>query len=354
MSTFTLEPQYLYKLASMPRGFTTNQFIKNKCNIPFYTIIIDSLGNCLICTCDGWLPLPVGKVFDFYSIDEVLSSPAAKLIQKDVSDGMFSWCAIDHCGIRNGDIIKNRFSLTINIDESCNLHCPSCRRSAIMISEGPEFEKKIKMIERIMQWLDIFDRPIDIRTSGSGDPLASHITRPLIKNFKPKQSQNFYIGTNGLLIKKQLADAPIFNQVRGLDISIDAGSREIYQDVRRPGNWNVLLDNLDFLRHNGKHIDVKLSFILQNKNYKDLPNFVNLCKSHGFKGNITQLDDWGTWNRHTTDLADSWTIINGSFQHQDVLNPNHPNYLEARLIVQGLINETDITFNPFILKQFNF
>lgn len=319
--------------------------------MPFYTIVVDVLGNCLLCICETWLPLPVGKIFDFNSIEEVLSSPQAKMIQKDVADGMFSWCAVDHCGIRDNDKIKNVFSLSINIDESCNLYCPSCRRSSIMVTEGSEFEKKIRMIERIMQWLDAFNQPIHIYTSGSGDPLASLITRPLIKNFRPKANQYFHISTNGLLLKKQLADRPIFDQIKSFALSIDAGSPEIYHDVRRPGNWDVLLENLDFLKHSGKQSYVQLSFVLQNKNYKDLPNFVSLCKSYGFKGLVSQLDDRGTWNLSASNNEDTWTILNGNFLDQNVLDKRHPNHTEAKAIVQDLINDPDISFTPYILKQ---
>ena len=118
MPSFKLESQYIYKLLSMPRGAQSAPTITNKCNVPFYSITIDYLGNCFLCDCDGWLPLPVGKVQDFASIDEVLSCELSKLLQDDIGNGNFSWCAVDHCGIRNQDQIKKHVALFINIDES--------------------------------------------------------------------------------------------------------------------------------------------------------------------------------------------------------------------------------------------
>lgn len=335
----------------MPRGFTSKNPVGNRCNVPNYTLIVDFLGNCLLCECDGWLPIPVGKVEDFNTIEEIFASPQAVVIQQDVSQGNFSWCAIDHCGIRHSDKLKSHLTLSINIDESCNLHCPSCRRQPIMINQGPEFENKIKAIEKILKWLESYDKKIHIKISGNGDPLASHIMRPLIKKFVPKSSQTFTIFTNGLLIKKQLAGLPILDHVKQFTISVDAGIAETYHDVRRPGNWKVLLENFDYIRDIGKQNITTLNFAVQNKNYKDLPDFVDLCHKYGFSGNVHQLDDWGTWGQMDSIIKDEWTIKNGIFSDHDVLDKHHPNHNDARDVIMNLVGSRDIKFSHNLLQK---
>jgi organic radical activating enzyme len=354
MSAFNLEPQYLYKLLSMPRGALSQTPIGNKCNVPFYNINVDYLGNCFLCDCDGWLPLPVGQVQDFASIEEVLSCEAAKMLQNDVADGNFSWCAVDHCGIRNTDRIKNQVSLSINIDESCNLKCPSCRRESIMITSGLDYDKKLKDVTTILNWLEKYDQPIHITMSGNGDPLASLIMRPIVQKFHPKENQTFTLFTNGLLIKKQLSEGmPIFDSITTFIISVDAGSKEVYEDVRRPGKWSVLLENFDYLADLKKHKLVSLNFALQNKNYKDVPNFIELCHRYGFRGCIHQLDDWGTWSQMTAENQDTWTIDNGIFSDHNVLTPNHSNYKFCQDIIAQNVNSHDIMFSPALLKLIN-
>jgi organic radical activating enzyme len=351
MPAFNLETQYLYKLISMPRGATSTIPIGNKCNAPFHEITVDYLGNCLICSCDGWLPLPVGQVQNFTSIDEVLSCDLAKVLQDDVSNGNFQWCAVDHCGIREHDIIKNHLSLTINIDESCNLQCPSCRKELIMNTSGPEYDKKLKDVNVILNWLEKYQKPIHIIMSGNGDPLASHIMRPIVKNFHPKSNQTFTIFTNGLLIKKQIHDGmPIFDSVTDFRISVDAGSKDVYEDVRRPAKWEVLLENFDYLAELQKNRKVTLNFNLQNKNYKDIPNFVDICHRYGFCGNIHGLDDWGTWSIVDSVEKDVWTIRNGIFSDHDVLNPTHPNHKFCKDIIAQYRNARDINFSSSILS----
>jgi organic radical activating enzyme len=351
MTTFTLEPQYLYKLLSMPRGATSLTGVSNKCNIPFYTIIVDYLGNCLLCDCDGWLPIPVGKVQDFNSIEEVFSCAAAKIIQEDVSNGNFLWCAIDHCGIRTQNKIKKQVTLSINIDDSCNLQCPSCRKELKMITSGTEYDYRLQNANTILSWLEKYDQPIHITMSGNGDPLASTIMRPIIKKLYPKPNQTFTLFTNGLLIKKQIdAGMTIFNAITNFKISVDAGTKEVYEDVRRPGKWEVLLENFDYLRSVEKQHLVILNFAVQNKNYRDIPNFIELCQHYGFLANIHQLDDWGTWAQMKSLDPDIWTIQNGVFADHDVLNITHPNHSDCINVLRSIPSENlhNVRFSPLI------
>jgi len=339
----------------MPRGCTTLESIGNKCNIPFYTIVVDYLGNCLLCDCDGWLPIPVGKVQDFNSIEEVLSSTAAKMLQDDISNGNFTWCAVDHCGIRDQDHIKKHVTLSINIDDSCNLQCPSCRKELRMLTSGAEYDYRLQNANTILSWLEKYDRPIHITMSGNGDPLASAIMRPIIKKLHPKSNQTFTLFTNGLLIKKQINEGmPVFDSITYFNISVDAGTKEIYEDVRRPGRWEVLLENFDYLHSVGKQHLVNLNFAVQNKNYKDITKFTELCQHYGFRGTIHQLDDWGTWPKISSIDADVWTIRNGVFADQEVLNINHPNHLSCKDIIMQNYNSPNIAFTPVIQHLINY
>jgi len=307
----------------MPRGADFAGTITNNCRHPWQDIVVDFDLNCFICHCDAWLPIPVGKVDDFNSIREVFQSPGARELQEDIEQKKFTYCAVTHCGILDHHQAQDRYNLFVNIDESCNLACPSCRRELIMHDRGPVFEQKQQAVYRVMSWLDQFDRPINITMSGNGDCLASHIMRPLVTQYVPKPEQSFTIFTNGLLIKKQLPNAPILSAIREFRISVDAASAEVYEQVRRPGKWSVLMDNFDWLDQNGYSNRVILLFVVQQKNYTDLPFFVKMCEARGYRAFVSQLDDWATW---TNDSSDIFTIKNGTLFDNDVLNPAHPEH----------------------------
>ena len=101
---FTLPESYSYKLQSLNRGINSAP-ITNSCNAPYRMLVIDYNSNCFICNCDGWLPIPVGTVQDFDSLEEVWNSNISKLLQNDIDNKKFTWCAVDHCGIKKKTFI---------------------------------------------------------------------------------------------------------------------------------------------------------------------------------------------------------------------------------------------------------
>mgnify|MGYP000977032967 CR=1 FL=1 len=327
MSYFKLSTKLKHKLHAMPRGRYEQQKITNSCCVPYNHVSIDNNGDCFLCFCDGFLPIPVGNVLDFKSLEDLFTSRIAKVLQKDISNKKFTWCAVDHCGIKHGDIESYvpmdffKYYMSINVDDSCNLACPSCRTSQFMMSSGPEFDRKLEIVKRITSWLDQEQQPVFITLTGNGDPLASHIIRPLIKNWTWINKHQIELKTNGLLAKKQLAGTYFLNSIARFSISIDAGSADVYEDVRRPGKWNVLIDNLDFVKQTT--VPKLFSMVLQNNNYFDLENFYNLCREYNARPSVIPMSDWGTWP---------------DFSQHNVLDPDNPNFNDCKRIYEDLLD----------------
>jgi hypothetical protein len=135
-------------------------------------------------------------------------------------------------------------------------------------------------------------------------------------------------------------------------ISVDAGSESVYTNVRRGGKWSVLLENFDYLDSIGVNDKVQLNFAVQKNNFYDLENFVALCQKYRFIANIHQLDDWGTWAKTMPVNPDSWTIVNGTFNQNNVLNPQHINYAECKNILNRIaMLSGKIQFSSNILSK---
>lgn len=319
----------------MRRGRDWPTSIEYDCEVIERTISIDSESDVFLCHCDGWLPVPVGKVADFDSIDAVWRSPVAQKLIQDVKDRKFTWCAVDTCGVYQGHRRQSEVNLWINIDDSCNLACPSCRRDPIMYDSGPIFDRKNKDIDRVMNWLERFDQHILVTISGSGDALASHITRPLLTSYHARDNVSFQIKTNGLLLEKVMSKSTVRNNVKLYSISVDAASKAVYEDVRRPGKWDVLMRNLEWLSSNRGKSDVILNFTVQAKNFQDMPAFQALCLKLDFNCNFLPLDDWATWPSQTSD-PDPWAQANGFFSDHDICSNTHPRHEEFLLVLRSL------------------
>jgi MoaA/NifB/PqqE/SkfB family radical SAM enzyme len=148
-----------------------------------------------------------------------------------------------------------------------------------------------------------------------------------------------------------LSNSKFLDSVDRFSISIDAGSKEVYEDVRRPGKWEVLLENLDFIKECKK--DTIYNFVLQKNNFRDLENCHYLAKKHNANVNVIPMSDWGTWTyQPTNDVPDDWTVKNGFYVDQDVLNHENPFYNECKEYIQHLIDNKVIErINPYISEH---
>jgi hypothetical protein len=330
------EVAYSYVLTSHPRGIQYKGKITNTCNRPWKTVTIDMFTNCILCVCDGWLPKSVGEITNFDRLEDIWRNQTAYTIQEDIKNKKFTWCAVEHCGIKYSSNLESTYQLVFGIDDSCNLKCPSCRRDMRMYKSGPLFDKKANAVKHTIKLLNNFEMPIHITLATSGDPLASHIYRPFLYSYIPKVTQTFTLFTNGLLIKKQLDKTALLNRITEFKISIDAASEKTYEAVRLGGKWNLLIENLNFLKEKKLNNLITLQFIVQQRNYRDIKNFENLCEYYECCGIITQLDDWGTWINEDIATPDKWTLKFGTFMDNNVLNSSHKNYDECVEIIKSI------------------
>jgi len=336
---------------SIPRNKDLGLDIQNHCDFPSRMLIVDWRGNCFVCACEAWLPITVGNISDFSQLSDIWNNPIAQSLQQDIDQKKFTHCAVDRCGILHNNIqakhhcgkTTDSYYISINIDESCNLQCPSCRKGSIMLLNGAEYDRKLSQVTHLIDLLENFDKPAHIIMSGNGDPLASAIMRPLLHQWRPNYNHTIRLFTNGLLLEKQLNNNSIVNNITQYFISIDAGSAAVYEQVRRPGRFDQLIKNFDFLRSlvDSTGAEVLLKFVLQSANHADMQNFVDLCEKYRFKGVINRLEDWGTWDQ---------------FREHDVIgNTSHPDYQTALDNLKHIYRRyhNQIQFNPSLIRIAN-
>ena len=122
------------------------------CYHPFNTITVDGFGDVYVCVCQAWLPISVGKIWEFKSLRDIVQSPRAREIQTSILDGSYRYCDNNTCSIIQEGELENRIDhrrddinwINFAIDSSCNLSCPSSRKEFTFINEGPEYERRIK------------------------------------------------------------------------------------------------------------------------------------------------------------------------------------------------------------------
>jgi hypothetical protein len=306
------------------------------CPSPFEEIEVRADGAVNMC-CSAWLPPPIGVIEDGAAF---WNSPAAAEIRRSVLDGDFSYCSRLYCpkittrslprrkdltaplhravtGMRLTRVDHRPRRVVLSEDRSCNLSCPSCRRDLIQL--GPRETERLDRLfdEHIEPILDEADR---LKVTGSGDPFGSRHFRHVLARLtaRPAGRRRIELQTNGVLFDERAwIDLCLEGHVSRVLVSVDAADPDTYAVVRRGGSFDRLVRNLAFLgrlRAEGRIDRLRLDFVVQAANFREMPAFVDLARRVGADGvYFLRLRNWGTFS------ADA-------FNAEDVVSAGHPEH----------------------------
>ena len=305
------------------------------CITPF--VYLEAHKNGVYSCCPSWLP---DKLCSLDDIETAWESETLKNIQESIIDGSYKYCSKTECPylsnlinnkqIPQGFISKENFkyekykkgptNINFAFDRSCNLSCPSCRNVAIM-ADGSELEFIDNTINKIV---NVYGKNIKmLYLSGSADPFASKSIRKLLLNFDKKKFPNvnqIHLHTNGLLLNEKMWNSlsHIHHLIKTIEVSIDASNAETYKVIRRGGDWNMLIENLNFISKCESIKKVRTSFVVQDTNYKEMESFYRLMK-HILKEKVeiyfNKITNWGTYS-------------DGEFLIKQIWSESHPEFKE--------------------------
>jgi MoaA/NifB/PqqE/SkfB family radical SAM enzyme len=342
------------------RGHHSAPDLKDRfCTKPFDHFELHESGSVFLC-CATWLRQRAGNLYE-QSAEAIWNSPDAQKIRASILDGSFSHCNHDLCPLiqagtlptrneaardpRLRDIITGNKTILQGIprfinfsnDRSCNLSCPSCRTQRIQFNNGPGYEVRKTLQDKLT---DAFltrptDQPFTLSITGSGDPFASRVFREFLFELDGRRFPNMRINlqTNGTMFTEKTWRRlrRIHGRIGGVLVSFDAATASTYAITRRGGNWNRLLENTEFLgqlRRNGEIGGLFLYFVVQQANFREMPAMVALGKQFGADGvNFSKAVWWGTWTM-------------AEMRSQRVWEPDHPEHAEfARMIVDPVFDD---------------
>jgi MoaA/NifB/PqqE/SkfB family radical SAM enzyme len=119
----------------------------------------------------------------------------------------------------------------------------------------------------------------------AGEIFASKPSRRLLELIDDKTCPNLMLDiiSNGTLFtEEEWKKFPgIHNKVRSIRVSIDAASKETFEKLRRGGNYESFIRNMEFLRRlriAGVLPQLKFSFTYQLDNFREMIAFVRFCE----------------------------------------------------------------------------
>ncbi|WP_298982970.1 radical SAM protein [uncultured Roseibium sp.] len=335
-------------IESSDLSLPVDDWLKDKfCKAPFEQIETRANETVHFC-CSAWQPVPIGKLDQ--KPDRVWNSDVAKEIRRSILDGDYTYCSRWHCPMisgrrlrkleqmgassevmtiakaRNASEKSDTLSLKqtpnraiLSHDRSCNLSCPSCRTKVIQINREQSAELD-NLINK--DYADFLSAASRIKVTGSGDPFASRHFLSFLKHFTATntRAQRLQLHTNGLLLDEATWNRlDLWGHVDSIWISVDAAEAETYSVVRRGGTFKRLLSNLRFLgnmRRAGAFSKLRLDFVVQKRNFREVPSFASLAQHVGANGvYFLRLRNWGTFTQQ-------------EFEEQNVCDPGHPDHPE--------------------------
>lgn len=277
--------------------------LKDKfCPLAFTHLSAGWKGESYLCCNPAWVPFSAGNVLEAESAEAVWNSDAALEIRRSILDGDFSYCSRTLCYYIAAQKLPRKDEITDPIlrgyidnhspraepaalvelayDTTCNLACPSCR-TELIVEKADVQDANTRAIERVI--LPLLKTAKLGYLSAGGEAFASRHMRAVLArlNREDYPQLQLHLITNAQLLTPQRWGAfPNLAEMIGiLSVSIDAATAETYEKLRRPGRWDVLMNNLEFIagmRRSGEIRALGINFVVQKENFREVPGFVEL------------------------------------------------------------------------------
>jgi pyruvate-formate lyase-activating enzyme len=309
------------------------------CSSPFTDAEI--IGNHDVYTCcAAWLPARIGTLAGKVQATDIWNSTRAAELRRSILEGDFSYCSRLSCPKIAGRSLPRRVDVDdpvhrraiearqtknlplprrvlLSYDTSCNLSCPSCRTKLIQKSQAEVAELDRFYGDRVAPLLEGAEA---IKITGSGDPFGSRHFRKVISQLTATPAAGtgarLQLHTNGVLFDRRAwEELSLEGHVRSVWVSVDATEADTYAELRRDGDFDRLWKNLEFLgdlRQQGRIGSLRLDFVVQAANYRQMPALVDRAEAIGADGvHFLMLRNWGTFTEQ-------------GFIDRAVAQPGHP------------------------------
>jgi MoaA/NifB/PqqE/SkfB family radical SAM enzyme len=322
--------------------------VKNKknfvCAHPYTYAGIHLDGNVYLC-CDAWCNYwSIGNIFEAGSdFGSVWNSPRAMEFRKSVLDGSYKHCNLDMCGgtssLRNDESLEitrsdgfaDRYPTYVKFchDSSCNLKCITCRDELVI--QPPEKTRELDALIDTHLLPSLKNAQV-VNLNGSGEVFASRHCRRLVREIVGKYPDvKFFIHTNGTLCDEQnCTDLGILERMQGVQVSIHAASRRIYDKIVRgggPDNYERVWKNVGWLsglKKKGVLRGLHLVFVVSSLNYLEMKPFLERAME------LDAVADFWEYRPMGSRMA-------RCYEDFAIFEPKHPQYLRLAEILRDKI-----------------
>ena len=202
--------------------------------------------------------------------------------------GTHGWAEVDRerkreiiDGIRTGRATRGPVHAELDITDRCNVACYFCNQQDVRTSQQISFEHLAALID------DLASLGLrSVRMSGGGDPLAHREAGKVLDHLHSRGVVVDNLTTNGALLSPEIAKRLIEYRAREVLFSLNAVDRDDYHRMMqvKASTFEAVVENIRHLvrsRGSGSHPNVAVQFLIDRRNFPDLPRMYELGRSLG-------------------------------------------------------------------------
>jgi len=294
--------KFYKKLATADKELTQNVLKlfqdKNRnpekfCIVPFTNIILEPDGKVGMCRQQG-SDFPIGNIKK-NSIMDIWNGDKAQEWREEFLTGKVKKCKshikYDHCNlcshnnahyedvefskVQSSPIIK----LTANLNGKCNLECIMCHI----------WRKPNDVYNEENFWIparkDIFPKLKELELL-SGEPFIQQDTYKLIDEVSSvNPSCDWFITTNAhWTLNNRIISYLDKIRIRDFIISIDSVDHETYSSIRKKGNLDIVLNNIERIKNynqsRSENFNFRFNFLVVHENWDQVKEMLDFCAKH--------------------------------------------------------------------------
>jgi radical SAM protein with 4Fe4S-binding SPASM domain len=165
--------------------------------------------------------------------------------------------------------------LHLGITSRCNLKCKMCEwRYKVEQKEMP-FEIYKKAID---DGLKLGLRKIAIAATGES---LTHRDFPKMIQYAYDRRLRIEVVTSLSLMNDEICSA--ISKINSLVVSFDGATKETYEKIRVEAKYEKTLANLRMIAQSKKDLSIRINYVIQKDNFKEVDGIVDLMKDFGVK-----------------------------------------------------------------------
>lgn len=270
------------------------------CKTPFNMIHLRLDGHAIGCTCPEYIDKYFAAFgnYNYEPYERIWQSASARIFRLSILNNTYCFCLEKVCDIMNMDRTENANverrpepdrtevppHVFLEMDDVCNLRCPSCRVKPKYLEYGREYQSRKVRADKLIQskWLREAQH---ITIAGHGEVFYSKIYRSLLFHDDLEKRNHITVLTNGILFneKEFLHLMENYNNISAI-VSIDGSRKETYEKLRPGANFEILMKNLEMLSNQKKCGNLKywqINFVVQRENYLQMKDLIRLAEKWG-------------------------------------------------------------------------